>query len=72
MLFLYRTRFGTFSIRPGHDGRWMLALGDEALGSYHSPAAAAEDVFMCATGHYGWDSQGTVNEPESLVEWERR
>ncbi|WP_043793493.1 hypothetical protein [Solidesulfovibrio fructosivorans] len=71
MMFIYRTRFGTFSIRPDA-GRWVLCMNDEALGSYHSPESAADDVFMCATTFDAWDSQGTVHEPESLAEWERR
>jgi len=71
MHFFYRTRFGVFSIRPAANGRWTLAMDSDALGSYATPESAADDVFVCATGHDTWDAQGSVNEPESLAEWER-
>jgi len=72
-LFHYRTRVGTFWIaqQPGGRGRFLLGIGDEALGSYHSPAAAADDVYCQATGCYEWDALGPVTSPTDLSEWRK-
>jgi hypothetical protein len=43
----FPTKVGTFFIRP-KDGRFAAMFGDEALGSYHRPAQAAEEL---AGGH---------------------
>jgi len=50
----YQTKKGTVSIRPVAD-RWCIFFGDESLGSYHSPAAAADDA---AGGHTYTPSNG--------------
>ena len=71
MHYVYRSRFGTFRIAPRTDGRWLLAVDDEALGTYKSAAAAADDVYLCASGHYPWDAQLSVNAPCDLSEWQR-
>ena len=71
MIWAYQTRIGTFWIRADRSGRFVLGVGDVGLGSYHSPHAAADDVYMCATGHWEWDRQGHVTEPTDLTEWQR-
>jgi len=71
MIFAYRSPFGVFVIRP-HQGRWGLWCEDELYGSYHSPQAAADDVYMQATGHDEWDMKSPDGtEPTDLSEWER-
>lgn len=50
-MWVYRTTVGTFSIRP-YRGGYGLYVADEYLGWYHSPRAAADDVFMCATSYW--------------------
>lgn len=70
-MWFYKSKVGTFKIIPGSNGRYLLYIGDENLGSYHSPDAAADDVYMCATGHYPWDKQLTVTSPTDLGEWQR-
>ena len=71
-MFYYNSPVGTFWIKPRSDGRHILGIGDEALGSYHSPAAAADDVARHVTGHYPWDSlDGTTEGPTDIHAWGR-
>lgn len=71
MVFVFRSPFGLFIIKP-HNNRWGLWCGDDLLGSYHRPEAAADDVYMQATGHYDWDGKKTDGtEPMDLSDWER-
>ena len=72
-MYSYRTKFGTFFIRahPRLAGRWLLQIGDETLGSYHSPLAAADDVYCQATGYYEWDTmRPSPLQPTDLSEWQ--
>ena len=75
MIYYYRTRFGTFWIKPqpGVRGRWLLGIDAEALGSYASPNMAAGDVFSHATGHFEWDCLAgeLLDVPETVAEWNR-
>lgn len=50
--YVFCSPVGTFWIEPRHDGRWTLGVNDMALGSYHSPESAADDVACQATGHH--------------------
>ena len=65
----FETRAGIVSIRPV-GGRFGLFLGDENLGSYHSPMAAADDA---AGGHTLTPSNGVdlgrLGIPEDIDEW---
>lgn len=72
-MWIYRTPIGTFWIRPQAGGRWVLGIEDEALGSYHSPEAAASDVADRATGWSEWDDSRVMMgwEPSGLAEWSR-
>lgn len=65
---------GVFWIRfdPRGGGRFLLGVDDEELNLYYSPEAAADDVFMQATGWPAWDSLEPPKKPESLDDWVRR
>ena len=52
--YAHPTQSGTVFIVP-QAGRWCVIYRDENLGSYHSPAAAADDV---AGGHTFTPSSG--------------
>jgi hypothetical protein len=71
MVWVYKSKRGSFSIRRLQNGRFGLYVGDEMLGSYHTPEAAADDVFMCVTGHDPWDNQLTVDYPADLGDWQQ-
>lgn len=67
----YKTRVGTFVIEERDDGRFHVLLGDEALGHYHSPHAAAD---MLSGGHGvdpTWGNTGWLGLPRDLSRWER-
>lgn len=73
-MYIFRSNIGVFRIGvdPYNSGRLVLTLGDERLGYYHSPMAAADDVYVHCTGCYGWDClDGKVDAPRDLSEWER-
>lgn len=67
----YQSKKGVFWIKKNPDGRYALGVESECLGNYHSPQAAADDVFCCVTGYAPWDDQGTVDQPTDLGEWEK-
>ncbi len=73
MVWYYKTRVGTFHIRPDayNRHRWSLWIDDENLGSYDSPDAAADDVYTQHTGWNEWDSLPSVTQPTDLTEWRR-
>lgn len=71
MIFVYKTPFGPLTIRPQSNGRWALWIRDEVLGSYHSPMAAADDVYCQVTGDYDFDDWDHDDIPTGLDEWER-
>jgi hypothetical protein len=72
MRYFYKSRVGVFEISPqvSVPGRYALLLKGEFLGSYHSPQAAADDVYTQHTGDHDWDSLSSVTEPSDLTEWE--
>jgi hypothetical protein len=67
----YRTSVGTFWIRPqpGHSGRVELGVDQQLLGSYHSAAAAADDMRGHHTGWSDWDALTNAPAPCDLSEW---
>ena len=70
-LYVWRTRVGPFYIAHSSDGRFHPVFGDESLGSYHSPASAADDL---AGGHTfsvsgGYDT-ARLGIPSDIGEWE--
>ncbi|NJK58869.1 MAG: hypothetical protein HC939_24290 [Pleurocapsa sp. SU_5_0] len=69
MSWSYKIKSGTFWISPQSNGRYLLSINNQALGSYHSPQSAADDVYQCATGYDAWDNKGSCLEPTDLSEW---
>ncbi len=69
----YATRGGTVSLLPEAGGRYKVMFGDQNLGSYHSPEAAADDV---SGGHTLSPSSGMdlgeLGIPADLGEWEKK
>lgn len=65
----YRTKRGTFFIKPRRDGRWTILHEDDALESYSTPQACAEAI---ATGTGTWPSFGDPSRlgiPETIGGW---
>lgn len=71
-MFYFPTRQGVVSIVPAPGGRFQVMFQGESLGSYHHPAAAADDV---AGGHTFTPSSGIdlgrLGIPQDLSEWSR-
>jgi hypothetical protein len=70
-VFHYVSPVGVLWIKPqpGTD-RVALGIDEEPLGSYHTPQAAADDVYTQHTGSHAWDSLTNVRLPRDLSEWE--
>ncbi len=68
-----RTELGVFWIRfdPRTRTRFLLGIGEEPLGWYFSPEAAADVVFLQDTGWTEWDSRRGVTRPKDLADWIR-
>ena len=54
MCYTYKTKIGTFYIRKLTDVHWGLLLEEKLLGSYDSPASAAESVCKQTASHSDW------------------
>jgi hypothetical protein len=69
----YYTPHGAVSLIPEANGRYKVMFGDENLGSYHSPEAAAGDV---SGGHTFAPSNGVdlceLDISDDLGEWEKK
>ena len=72
-MWVYHSPIGDFQIRQLSNGRYGLYFADILWGSWHSPEAAADDVYMHETSCYDWDRlDGKLNQvPSNLSEWER-
>jgi hypothetical protein len=72
-MWLRETEAGTFWIRfvPRGRGMFLLGIDDHELGSYFSPEAAVDDVYMQKTGWPSWDSARSVYKPADISEWKR-
>lgn len=68
-MWYYKTQIGTFQIRPGESGVFDLWIHDDKLGSYLSPVAAADDVYMQVTTCNEWDALPSIDQPTDLSEW---
>lgn len=68
MRFSYSVPRFSLEIVPNHDGRWLLLVNGDALGSYFSPEDAADDAAGQHTGHHGYDSS-PMAAPEDLADW---
>lgn len=66
----YKTKYGVFRIVQSQDGRWLAMSNDEALGSYHRPEAALDDL---VGGHTFTPSNGIETDeaglPDELSAW---
>ena len=70
-MFIFKSCVGTFWIKT-YQGRYILGINDENLGSYYSATAAADDVFTHTTSYNPWDSlDGSVEGPTDIYEWNR-
>ena len=69
MCYTYKTKIGTFYIRKLTDVHWGLLFEEELLGSFDSPASAAERVYNQASGHSEWDSVEQEAQPRDISEW---
>ncbi len=68
--YIYPTNFGTFSIFPDAAGRWRLEMNGQYCSVHGTVEDAASAVYNCASGHIDWDSQGVVESPRTLSEWQ--
>jgi hypothetical protein len=68
---IFDTRWGRFAIVP-RSGRWTAMFENAALGSYHSAAAALDDLIGGHTNSLpaGLDSS-RMGLPPDLAEWEK-
>ncbi len=71
--YVFQTRKGAVSLVPEESGRWQVVYKDQGLGSYHTAAAAADDV---AGGHTFRPSDGTdlgsLDISPDIGDWEQR
>lgn len=69
--YFFPTDVGTFWIRPdpAFPGRVCLGVDEEAIGSYPSPEAAADDFRGRHTGWPAWDSRPDLRAPMDLTGW---
>jgi hypothetical protein len=67
------TAIGVFWIRfdARTRSRFLLGIGEEPLGWYYSPEAAADVVFLQETGWSEWDSRHDLVKPLDLGDWTR-
>ena len=70
-MWVYNSPIGAIRIFMVSSGRYALEIAGIVYGSYHSPEAAADDVYMHATGCAEWDmlSGKVPGEPTDLSEW---
>ena len=69
-MYTFKAVVGTFWIRTAPGGAsWQLGIGDEILGKYGTPEAAAEQVQCRSTGYVPWDRRNTPSELPNLDEW---
>lgn len=71
-MWYYESPIGIMKIYKNHTGRYSLQILETVYGSYESPIAAADDVYVFVTGCYEWDSlDGTIEPPTDIYEWNR-
>lgn len=73
MLYIYRTKVGTFSIELDNadSDTVKLCVGGFWLGSYGTAEDAARSVYLRVTGWYDWDRLKDADVPCDLSEWEK-
>ena len=72
MMYIFRTKSGTFTISPDEQcgGMFQLCIGGMWLGTYETPEQAAESLVQRKTGWFDWDR---LPEPErecGLADWD--
>ena len=70
--YYYKTRVGVFSIIPIREGRWEACFGDEWLGTYHSPNAAAADLLGGHTVTPSCGETADLGIPGDIGKWSTR
>ncbi len=72
VLFYYDSPAGLFTIQYDFDDNsYILRLDDEILGFYHTPIAAADDVYCQHVGLTKWDNSPLpLDVPTGIDEWE--
>ena len=69
-MWFYESPVGLMVIQPTADGRYALKIGDERCKAYHSPKAAADDVYTFSTGCDCWDNLfSSATPPDGLDQW---
>ena len=69
-MWIYETPIGIMQIYKNHSGHYSLQINNAVYGFYHSAIAAADDVYMFATGCNEWDSmEDIIDPPSSIHEW---
>lgn len=73
-MYIYKSPVGVFWIKL-HNGRFVLGIDNQMLGSYNSAVAAADDVYTFSTGCFKWDKHCAdidyqLNVPTDIYEWE--
>jgi hypothetical protein len=73
MAYIYRSRVGSFSIRPdeANPGTVELCLGGMWLCNYESAEDAAAAVCRRETGWHEWDCLDDPHKPNNLSDWEQ-
>ncbi|MBN2515613.1 MAG: hypothetical protein JXC33_06205 [Deltaproteobacteria bacterium] len=74
MIYIYRTRIGTFSIEPDdiEVDMFKLCIGGLWLGSYETEEDAARSVYLRESGWHDWDCSEDSDAPCDLSEWEKQ
>lgn len=69
--YIYQTAaYGPATIERDRQGRWVVTLGGEALGSYHRPEAALDDLCGGHTfSHSRCPDTSAIGLPDSLHDW---
>ncbi len=70
-MWYYHSPIGVMKIFQSNSGRFILEILGERF-FYHSPQAAADDVYCHTTGCYEWDSlDGSVLDvPSGIRDWD--
>ncbi len=73
MIYIFRTKSGTFSIEPDEQcaGMVKLCIGGIWLATFEKAEEAASCVRSRETGWHDWDKLGlSETPPEDLADWE--
>lgn len=70
-MWIYKSQIGVMKIFQNQNRRYSLEINGTVYGSYHTPNAAAQDVYTHTTDCLQWDVlDGTIhNVPDSIIGW---